>query len=99
MAKLRREAQAQRQQGYAGASATSTALLRWWFENEHLIENTDNSFAEFRYYFAWREAVERVVWLHDVRQARDESRHLGCGADSFIAMVLRAAHPHARFIA
>ena len=36
---LRRGASA----GYAGASTTSIALLRWWFETEHLIEQADGS--------------------------------------------------------
>ena len=27
---------------------------------------------QFRYYFAQREAVETVIWLHDVRGARDK---------------------------
>ncbi len=48
------------------------ALLRWWFETEHLIENADGSLSPFRYYFAQREAVETVIWLYDVRSARDK---------------------------
>ena len=46
--------------GYAGASATSVSLLRWWFETEHLLENADGSLSPFRYYFAQREAVETL---------------------------------------
>ena len=37
---------------------------------EYLLENTDGSLSPFRYYFAQREAVETVIWLHDVRRAR-----------------------------
>ena len=48
------------------------ALLRWWFETEHLVENADGSLSPFRYYFAQREAVESVIWLYEVRQARDK---------------------------
>ncbi len=61
-----------RKSGYAGASATSLALLRWWFETQHLIEEANGAQRPFRYYFAQREAVESVIWLYDVRRARDK---------------------------
>lgn len=48
--------------GYAGASATSRALLAWWFLSEHLVERADETESEFRYYFAQREAAETVIW-------------------------------------
>jgi type III restriction enzyme len=70
--KIRREVYAWRSKGYPGASPTSVALLRWWFETDHLLENADGSLSSFRYYFAQREAVETVIWLHDVRHARDK---------------------------
>jgi type III restriction enzyme len=72
VAKIRKEVFAWRQTGYRGASATSVSLLRWWFETEHLLENADGSLSPFRYYFAQREAVETLIWLHDVRRARDK---------------------------
>jgi type III restriction enzyme len=72
VAQVRAEVKAWRDAGYAGASSTSTALLRWWFEVDHLIEQGDGTRTAFRYYFAQREAVETVVWLHDVRGARDK---------------------------
>ncbi len=72
VAKVREEVFAWRTNRYAGASATSTALLCHWFETEHLIENTDGSPSPFRYYFAQREAVETVIWLFEVRRARDK---------------------------
>lgn len=72
VAKVRAEVHAWREQGYAGASPTSVALLRHWFETEHLTENADGSLATFHYYFAQREAVETVVWLHEVKGARDK---------------------------
>ena len=49
-----------------GASATSRALLDWWFETDHLIEQADGTQSQFRYYFAQREAVETVIWLYEV---------------------------------
>lgn len=61
-----------RNAGYPGASATSIALLRWWFDTEHLTEEADGSLSPFRSYFAQREAVESVIWLYNVRQARDK---------------------------
>ena len=72
VAKVRKEVHAWRNQGYAGASATSVVLLRHWFETDHLTENADGSLSTFRYYFAQREAVETVIWLYEVRRARDK---------------------------
>ena len=72
VAKIREQVYAWRQKGYAGASATSRSLLHWWFETEHLLENADGSLFQFRYYFAQREAVETLIWLYDVRRARDK---------------------------
>jgi type III restriction enzyme len=72
VARIRTEVAEWRKAGYAGASATSRALLAWWFETEHLIEQADGSLRPFRYYFAQREAVETVIWLHDVRQVKDK---------------------------
>src|SRR3990170_4619941 len=72
VAKIRSEISAWRRVGYAGASNTSRALLNWWFEIEHLVEQADGTLSPFRYYFAQREAVETVIWLHDVRRVRDK---------------------------
>jgi type III restriction enzyme len=72
VAKIRSQVHEWRGGGYAGASATSRALLRWWFDTEHLIEGADRMLTPFRYYFAQREAVEAVIWLHDVRRVRDK---------------------------
>ena len=72
VANIRTEVKAWRDAGYAGASATSRALLHWWFERDHLIEQGDGTLSTFRYYFAQREAVETVIWLHDVKRVRDK---------------------------
>ena len=61
-----------RNNNYEGASATSSALLKWWFERLHLIPKLDGSMFDFRYYFAQREAVEAVIYLYDVVQAKDK---------------------------
>jgi len=72
VAKVRKEVFAWRNSGYAGASATSRALLQQWFETEHLTEAADGSLSTFNYYFAQREAVESVIWLYEVKRARDK---------------------------
>jgi type III restriction enzyme len=72
VAKVREQVKAWRDADYSGASATSQALLAWWFQTDHLIEQADGTQSQFRYYFAQREAVETVIWLYDVRGARDK---------------------------
>jgi type III restriction enzyme len=72
VARIRREVHEWRAKGYAGASLTSVALLRWWFETEHVVLRADGTAEPFRWYFAQREAVESVIWLYDVRGARDK---------------------------
>ena len=61
-----------RESGYRGASATSLALLTWWFTTDHLVDEADGTQSQLRYYFAQREAVETVIWLYDVRGVRDK---------------------------
>lgn len=72
VAKIREEVFAWRNKGYPGASATSQALLSWWFATDHMTEEADGRWRPFSYYFAQREAVETVIWLYEVRQARDK---------------------------
>jgi type III restriction enzyme len=72
VANIRSEIAAWRAADYHGASATSRALLNWWFQREHLVEEADGSLSSFRYYFAQQEAVESVIWLHDVKRIRDK---------------------------
>ena len=69
--KVRQGVKAWRDSGYAGASATTQALLGHWFQTEHLLPQADGTMARFQYYFAQREAVESVVWLYEIEQARD----------------------------
>ena len=72
VARIRREVKSWRDSDYAGATATSRALLTWWFDTDHQIEQADGATSPFRYYFAQREAVETVSWLYDVKAARDK---------------------------
>lgn len=70
--KVREEVAESREAGYPDASGTSRALLDWWFHTPHLIDDASGASIKFRYYFAQREAVETVIWLYDVRGARDK---------------------------
>lgn len=69
---IRQQVKAWRDSGYDGATATSKALLRWWFQTEHLIPQADGTTFNFRYYFAQREAVETVIYLYEVVGAKDK---------------------------
>lgn len=72
VAKIREQVHSWRNAGYPDASPTTLALLQWWFETEHLSENADGSLSAFHYYFAQREAVETIIWLHEINKARDK---------------------------
>ncbi len=69
---LRKEVQAWRDKGYDGATATSKALLRWWFLEQHLLPKADGTSEEFQYFFAQREALETIVFLYDVVGVKDK---------------------------
>ncbi|MGZ8254474.1 MAG: DEAD/DEAH box helicase family protein [Burkholderiaceae bacterium] len=69
--KVRRGVKAWRDERYAGASATTRALLNHWFNGEHLLPHANGSMGPFRWYFAQREAVESAIWLYEVEHARD----------------------------
>ena len=49
VAKVREEVAAWRAVGYPGASATSRALLAWWFETDHVSDQADGTRSQFRY--------------------------------------------------
>jgi len=59
-----------RASGYAkpsGISPTSLRLLEWWFDETHFFDDGQ----VFEYYFAQREAIETIIYLHEVRKLRD----------------------------
>lgn len=68
---LRNKVKEWRDSGYDGACETSKAMLKWWFKTEHLIPKSDGSILDFKYYFAQREALETVIYLHDVVNVKD----------------------------
>lgn len=72
VANLRRKVKEFRDGGYVGATDTSRSLLRWWFQTEHLLPQSDGTMAPFEYYFAQREAVETVIYLVDVVGVQDK---------------------------
>lgn len=57
---------------YEGATSTSKSLLNFWFNTEHILQKSDGTSFEFKYYFAQREAVETIVYLYDVVKVRDK---------------------------
>ncbi len=72
VAELRKKVHDWRQSGYDGASETSKALLKWWFLTDHPTQTAGGETFLFQYYFAQREAVETVIWLYEVAQAKDK---------------------------
>lgn len=71
--KIRQAVKEWRDNNYKGASDTSKALLHYWFEEEHWIENSDGEFIEFKYYFAQRESVETIIYLHEIANVDDKN--------------------------
>ena len=69
--KIRKGVADWRESGYAGANGTTRALLNYWFEQEHMLPMADGTMYRFQYYFCQREAVESVIWLYEIEQARD----------------------------
>lgn len=72
VATLRRKVKEFRDSGYVGASDTSKSLLNWWFKEPHLTPQANGTSAEFKYFFAQREALETIVYLYDVVGAKDK---------------------------
>ena len=70
--KIRREVKEWRDNDYEGASETTKALLQFWFEQEHFIENVNSDPFEFKYYFAQRESVETIIYLHEIANVEDK---------------------------
>lgn len=85
VARLREKVREFRDDGYVGASETGRSLLNWWFGEPHLLPQADGAMAEFRYFFAQREALETIVYLCDAVGTKDKfdlMRFDGSGAVS-----------------
>ena len=72
MSQLRKKVMEWRDSRYEGATDTSKSLLNWWFNTPHLLPQADGAMAEFQYYFAQREALETIIYLHDVVGVQDK---------------------------
>lgn len=70
--KLRKKVAEWRTQGYPDISATGKTLLRWWFETPHPLPHADGTIGNFQYYFAQRESVETVIYLHEYVKVKDK---------------------------
>lgn len=63
--RLRKEVDAWRGR-YEGVAPTTERLLRFWFEEDHLIADKP-----WRFYFGQREAIETLIYLYEVRKLFD----------------------------
>ena len=73
VSEIRKQVDAFRKSGYEGASDTSKSLLKWWFQTEHFIEGSTSG-ETFNYYFAQREAIESLIYLHDVGKLENQAQ-------------------------
>ena len=65
--KVRNAVKQWREGGYSDVSDTTRALLRWWF-----CRPPEETEGKLRYYFAQREAMESIVFLYEMKKARDK---------------------------
>lgn len=72
VSKLRKDVAEFRRSSYEKATSTSRSLLNWWFNTRHLVQKSVDSAMEFEYYFAQREAIETIIYLHDVAGVKDK---------------------------
>jgi type III restriction enzyme len=56
-----------RENGYDGACQTSKSLLNFWFNQEHLIGQI-----KFSFFFSQREAIESIIYLYEIAEAKDK---------------------------
>jgi type III restriction enzyme len=83
--KVREGVKEWRESGYAGASRTTRALLKYWFQRQHTVQRADGAYAPFRWYFAQREAVESAIWLFEVAKARDPHALIKYDSSGFLS--------------
>lgn len=56
-----------REDNYDGATETSKSLMNFWFNQEHLIEQS-----KFSFFFSQREAMESIIYLYEIAKAKDK---------------------------
>jgi type III restriction enzyme len=69
---LRKQVKTWRENSYDGATDTSKSLLKFWFQTEHIVLQSDGSADTFEFYFAQREAIETIIYLYDVVRFKDK---------------------------
>lgn len=74
---LRKAVFAWRAQDYPGVTTTTKRLLKFWFEEDHLVES-----GLFGFWFCQREAIETLIYVYEVMKKRnfiDMARDFGAG--------------------
>lgn len=89
--RIRAEVDAWRDGGYPGATPTTRRLVEHWFLDEHETEPG----VPFRWYFAQREAVETLIYLHEVVGARSLADLVGRYASEPVPVT---AQPYPRYV-
>jgi len=77
VSKLRKAVFAWRNQGYPNTTETTRRLLRYWFEEDHLVNDEP-----FEFWFCQREAIETLIYVYEVMKKRnfiDIARDFGAG--------------------
>jgi type III restriction enzyme len=63
---LRKAVAEWREAGYAGATEVTRKLLNWWFESDHRLPDG----RPFAYHRAQRDAIETLIYVHEVAGIR-----------------------------
>jgi type III restriction enzyme len=66
VAGIRQKVTAWRDGGYRGVTDTTRLLLNYWFRTDHRLRNGQR----FAYHYFQREAVDTLVYLHEVAKVR-----------------------------
>jgi len=75
--KLREAVYTWREQDYPNATDTTKRLLRFWFEEDHIVDDEP-----FKFWFCQREAIETLIYIYEVMKRRnfiDMARDFGSG--------------------
>lgn len=65
--KIRKAVADWREQDYKGISKTTKSLFKFWFQQEHSVNEQT-----FQFFFSQREAIESIVYLYEVAKAQDK---------------------------
>jgi len=77
VSKLRKAVFAWREQGYPNTTGTTRRLLRFWFDEDHIVKDDP-----FEFWFCQREAIETLIYVYEVMRKRnfiDMARDFGTG--------------------